>query len=261
MSQFHTYKNINIHYSDSGKGQSVVLLHGFLENLNMWKALSKELLTKYRVICIDLLGHGKTECLGYIHTMEMMAEAVKSVLNHLKIDRFFLIGHSMGGYVALAYSNKYEKNIIGLCLVNSTSQSDSEERKINRDRAIDAVKQNHKTYVRISISNLFRTKNRKLFLKEIKQLVTEALEMPVQGIIAALEGMKIRFNQEKVLQSKHFKTMMIIGRKDPVLNYVAMIKELKNTNVLGVELADGHMSYIENQKDFTYNIMHFIEKF
>jgi len=159
----------------------------------------------------------------------------------------------------LAFSKKYYKNIIGLCLANSTSLSDSKERKINRDRAVEAVKQNHKAFVRISILNLFRPKNRKLFSSEIKKVKEEALKMPVQGIIAALEGMKVRKNRQDILR-KSLKIMMIIGRKDPVLNYDALIKEVENTQVILIELADGHMSYIENKKGFTDGIMHFIEK-
>lgn len=259
MSNFISYKNIRLHYSDVGRGIAVVMLHGFLENLNMWHDLSKILKSNHRVICIDLLGHGQTDCLGYIHTMEDMADAVRAVVSHLKIKHYYLIGHSMGGYVALALAEQNGENIIGLCLANSTSRSDSKERKANRDRAIAAVKQNHKTFVRISISNLFRPKNRKLFSKELRQVKEEALKISVQGIVAALEGMKRRPDRSELLKNPSFKKMMIIGKKDPVLNYNALIEELRNTDVTIVELPDGHMSYIEDKKEFTYSIMHFIE--
>ena len=74
------FKGTDIFYEDAGKGSAVVLLHGFLENVTIWNSLKEELLSRYRVITIDLLGHGKTGCLGYVHTMEMMAETVKAVL-------------------------------------------------------------------------------------------------------------------------------------------------------------------------------------
>ncbi len=128
------YKHINIHYTDKGKGTAIVLLHGFLENSTMWKPFISRLSKKNRVITIDLLGHGKTECLGYVHTMEDMAEAVKAVLSKLRLRRVVVIGHSMGGYVALAFVEKYSNNVKGLCLMNSTATADSEEKKINRDR-------------------------------------------------------------------------------------------------------------------------------
>lgn len=253
------YKGINIFYKDTGKGQAVVLLHGFLENLTMWNDFLPELSKKNRVVCIDLLGHGKTDCLGYVHTMELMAEAVQAVLNHLKIKTSIFIGHSMGGYVALAFAEKNPDAIKGLCLMNSTAEADSAEKKQNRDRAIKAVKQNHKTFIRLSINNLFRPKNRKLFSEDIKQITKEALQTPLQGIIAALEGMKIRPNREAVLSNKRFKTMMIISKKDPVLNYDALLIQAKKANTEIVEFPDGHMSHIENKINFLQNIMHFIE--
>ena len=101
------HKGINIFYTDEGKGEAIVLLHGFLENSSMWQYLIPDLVEKNRVITIDLIGHGQTGCLGYIHTMEMMAEAVNKVISFLKIDKSVFIGHSMGGYVALAFIELY----------------------------------------------------------------------------------------------------------------------------------------------------------
>ncbi|MEN3323389.1 alpha/beta hydrolase [Mariniflexile soesokkakense] len=254
------YKGINVFYTDQGEGNPVVLLHGFLENATMWNAFIPELRKKNRVICIDLLGHGKTECLGYLHTMELMAETVEAVLNHLKINKPTLIGHSMGGYVALAFAEQNPNNLKGLCLMNSTAFPDTEEKKQNRDRAILAVKQNHKTFVRIAINNLFRPKNRIIFADKIKEVINSALETPLQGIVAALEGMKIRKNRTHILQLSNFKKMMIISKKDPVLDYETLINQTKNNTIKVVEFPDGHMSHIENESDFLINIMHFIEK-
>ena len=204
------YKGINIFYTDKGKGKVIVLLHGFLENSTIWKNFIPSLVKTNRVISIDLLGHGKTGCLGYVHTMELMAEAVLAVLKHLKIKQSIFIAHSMGGYVALAFAKKYPEAILGLCLVNSTSKKDSPERKRNRDRAIIAVKQNYKSFVRIAITNLFRPKNRVLFSEQIRDIKNEALKTPLQGIVAALEGMKIRSDSLDTLKNASFKKTMFI---------------------------------------------------
>ncbi len=253
------YKGINVFYTDNGKGNTIVLLHGFLENASMWDPFIPKLAKKNRVICVDLLGHGKTECLGYIHTMELMAEVVQVVLKHLKIRRSTFIGHSMGGYVALAFAEKNPDALKGLCLMNSTASADTIEKKKNRDRAITAVKQNHKMFIRMAISNLFRPKNRSIFSVEIKQLKNEALKTPLQGIVAALEGMKIREDREALLHFTPFKKMMIISKKDPVLDYNALISQTKNTDVEVVRFPDGHMSHIENKSEFLDTIVHFVE--
>jgi len=253
------YKGINIYFSDVGKGESIVLLHGFLESSSIWDYIKPHISKTHNVVCIDLLGQGKTGCLGYIHTMEQMAEAVEAVLIHLKINEATFIGHSMGGYVALAYAEKHPEKVKGLCLMNSTAMDDSPEKKLNRDRAIIALKQNHKTFIRLAIKNLFRPKNRTIFSDQIKKLIDEALQFPVQGIIAALEGMKIRKNRVELFRKATYKKMMIISRKDPVLQYDILIEQTKNSDIEIVEFPDGHMSFIENKEENTYKIKHFIE--
>ena len=260
MSHFIIYKNIKVHYSDQGKGSAIVLLHGFLENSSMWNNLIPHLIKRNRVICIDLLGHGKTECLGYVHSMDLMAETVNAVLKQIRIQRVKLIGHSMGGYVALAFCDAFPEKVKALCLMNSTSRADSDEKKINRNRAIEAVKNNYKTFVRISISNLFKPSNRLILTKEIEEVTKEALKTPLQGIIAALEGMKNRPDREFILFNSSFKKMMVIGKEDPALDYNSLIEQTQNSDIKVVEFPDGHMSHIENIKEFTYNILHFIEK-
>lgn len=253
------FKGISINYSVQGKGDSLVLLHGFLENKTMWDPFMPNFSKKHQVIAIDLLGHGKTGCLGDVHSMEDMANAVRAVLKKLDIKKSILIGHSMGGYVALAFAEEYPDEVTGLCLMNSTGQSDSEEKKINRDRAVEAVSANKNRFVRISVTNLFRPKNRTIFSKELKQVKNEALKIPLEGITAALKGMKIRKDRRKVLQSLTCKKMMIIGKRDPVLDYEALINQTENTDIQIVEFPDGHMSHIENKADFLTVIMHFIE--
>ena len=260
MGNFISYKKVAIRYTDSGQGKPIVLLHGFLESISMWKNLTPVLRKKFRVVAIDLPGHGASGCLGYIHTMSEMADVVKAVIAELKLDDIIMIGHSMGGYVALAYAEKYGMDLIGLCLANSTASADDEYRILNRDRAIAAVNQNHKTFVRLAIPGLFRPKNRRLFSKEIQQLKEEALLMTIQGIVAALAGMKERPGREHILRAAPFKTLMIVGKKDPVLSYELMIDQAKTLDMEFIELEDGHMSYIENMKDFTYFILQFIEK-
>ena len=255
------YKGTSIFYTDEGEGQAIVLLHGFLENGSMWNNLKPQLIkSNCRVVNIDLLGHGQSGCLGYIHTMEVMAETVYNVLAELNINSFKIIGHSMGGYVALAIAETYPDLINGLCLLNSTAIEDSEERKQNRDRAIEAVKQNHKTFVRMSISNLFASNNIEKFKDQIETIRNEAIKTPLQGIIAALEGMKIRTNREFVLQNTSFPKMMIIGRKDPVIEYNTDLIQVLDSNIEIVEFSDGHMSHIENKKELAYNLLRFIEK-
>ena len=253
------YKNTKIAYSDTGKGKAVVLLHGFLENQTMWQDLMPEWSKKNRIITIDLLGHGESGCLGYVHSMEDNAEVVRAVLSKLRIRKAILVGHSMGGYVALAFAEMYPENVKGLVLQNSTSKADSEERKANRDRAIKAVKQDYTTFVRLSITNLFSEENREKMIDEIEKVKIEALKTPLQGIVATLEGMKIRKDREPILHSATFPILLILGKKDGVLNYEDNLNQIENTGVNLVTFPDGHMSHIENREELQKVLLDFIK--
>ncbi len=254
------YKNTQISYSDSGKGTAIVLLHGFLENQNMWHAFVPEFSKKNRVITIDLLGHGATECMGYVHSMEDNADVVHAVLSKLHIRKAIFVGHSMGGYVALAFAELYPDNVKGLVLLNSTSRADSEERKANRDRAIKAVKQSFSNFISLSIANLFSEENRERLKDQIELVKKEALKTPLQGIVASLEGMKIRMDREVILHLTPYPKMLILGQKDPVLNYEENLEQIEETNVQLVTFPDGHMSHIENQTELTTVLLNFFKK-
>jgi len=244
-----TYKHLNLHYSDQGTGDSLVFLHGFLEEKGMWNEIAAFFEKKYRVICLDLLGHGKTENLGYIHTMEDQAKMLKFLLDTLGISKCTLIGHSMGGYIALAFADLYRDCVTGLCLMNSTALADSAEKKINRDRGIAAVKQNHKTFIRFAIPTLFSEENRSVFSDKIKEITKESLNMSQQGVIASLEGMKIRADKTHLLEQDDFPILMIIGKKDPALEYNSLLEQAKKKKVESVVFEDGHMSHIENENE------------
>lgn len=254
------YKNAAINYTSYGKGRVVVLLHGFLENLSMWDVISAVLSKKYRVIAIDLLGHGKSDNIGYIHTMEDQALMVKAVLNSLNLRKYVIIGHSMGGYVGLAFAQLFEHNIKGLSLMNSTPLDDSSEKKINRERAIEAVKQNHKTFIRMSVPNLFASYNLNNYKNDINTVVEQALKMTPQGITASLEGMKLRKNRVDEFKKMNIPTQMIIGQNDSAIDIQSTLYSVENTSTEMVIFPDGHMSHFENTAGLTTSLLNFIKK-
>ena len=254
------FKNTKITYTDSGKGAVVVLLHGFLENKHMWNEIIPEISKNKRVLAIDLLGHGHTECLGYIHPMELMADAVTAVLKTLRIRKITLIGHSMGGYVSLALAEKNRKMIRGLCLLNATAASDDTSRKKLRERANKMAQINLSNIVRMSFINLFSERSKKIFNPEIQLALSEALQTSLQGYSACQEGMRIRPNRLSVLKNNHFKKLFILGKKDPVLPVNKGIKEAEETQSETVVLSGGHMSHIENSEELVRVLNIFIRQ-
>jgi len=254
------YKNAKIFYTSKGKGPTVVFLHGFLENSTMWNDIGAELSKSYRIISVDLLGHGHSECLGYMHSMEDMAAVVSALIRKLRIRKYRIVGHSMGGYVALNLAQSETEKIKGLCLMNSTSKADSSERKKLRVRAIKMAQENYKTLVQLSFTNLFSEASRVLFEKELKAALKEALKTPVQGYIAAQEGMKQRLDTQAFLTTAPFQKLFIIGKKDTVLEYQDLQNEAQQTQSDLAVLDQGHMSHIENKTEVIAVLMRFLKK-
>ena len=254
------YKNADIYFTSRGSGRVVVLLHGFLENSSMWDEVIADLSSMYRVISIDLLGHGKTENIGYIHSMEDQALMVKAVLDSLNLHRYILIGHSMGGYVSLVFAQYFTENIKGLCLMNSTPLADSPEKKINRDRAIEAVKQNYRTFIRMSVPNLFAPYHFEKYKEEIATVIDDAFKMQPQGIIASLEGMKLRKSRVDILKNLAVPTQLIIGQNDGAIDVEATLQSVENYAVEIISFPDGHMSHIENNEELIKTLHQFARK-
>ena len=253
------YKNAAIFYTDSGKGPAVVLIHGFLENTTMWNLIIPELSKRNRVIAIDLLGHGKSDCIGYTHSMELFAETLEAVLKKVRIRKCVLVGHSLGGYVALAFAEKHPKRVKGLCLMNSTSNEDTADRKLLRTRANKMVHKNFSNLVRMSFTNLFSEESRIVFKDQMKNALSEAMQTPIQGYIAGQEGMKLRPNRNHVLAENSFKKLIIMGKKDAVLDYKTSLEEVEKTNSKHVALPQGHMSHIENLEELILILKDFLK--
>ncbi|MEC4116526.1 alpha/beta fold hydrolase [Myroides phaeus] len=253
------YKNIDLSFIDKGKGSSLIFLHGFLENATMWNYYTESLSKKYRVISIDLLGHGKTDCIGYIHSMEDMADAVFAVISHLNLKKVTFIGHSMGGYVALAFGELYPDFVKKIILVASTTRSDSSTRIQNRDRAIDIIKKNSDLFVKMAVGNQFQLQTRKSKVNEIEEHLNNALATPVQGIVAALEGMKTRTDREVLLHFAPYPIQFILGEKDPVMVYDDIITQIDNKQKDLITLDGGHMLHIEAKEELLTAIKTFLK--
>jgi pimeloyl-ACP methyl ester carboxylesterase len=239
-----------------------VLLHGFLGSHAIWESTIQDLSSSYRVIAIDLPGHGGTACFGYAHSMELMAKCVKAVMDHLRLKKYVVIGHSMGGYVGLAFADLFPDNLRGLCLYHSTAYPDSEEKKADRLRAVNAVKANRGIYTKNTIRNLFATKNLKYLKKEIAFATSIAKKTSRQGIIAALYGMKDRPGRDIILGLVNYPIMMVIGEHDNILPYASLLEQseiIKNKTVLFLE-HDGHFGFLESPRESSKALRKFLRK-
>jgi pimeloyl-ACP methyl ester carboxylesterase len=256
------YKKEKVTFSDTGKGRVVVLLHGFLGSHEIWKHTITNLSKAYRVIAIDLPGHGETPSFGYAHSMDLMAKCVKSVLDSLKLKKYVIVGHSMGGYAALAFADLFPDNLKGLCLYHSTAYPDSAEKKKDRLRAINAVKSNRGLYTKSTIKNLFAAKNLKYLKEEIAFANNIAKKTNKSGIIAALHGMRDRPGRDIILGLVEYPVMMVIGELDNVLPYNQLLEQatlLKRGTVLYLE-HDGHFGFLESPRTSNKSLRKFLRQ-
>jgi len=243
---FH-FQNKNIHYKTEGSGETVVLLHGFLENLSMWDEITKELSITHRVIRLDFAGFGKSEPIVEIHSMKHYADCVQALLKELNIDTFTVIGHSMGGYAALELSKTCPENINQLILFHSTANADSEQKKKDRNRAIKAANNKQSIYLKTAIPLLFPKQLQKSCAAHIQKMILEAEALSPKGITAAIKGMRERMDNNEILRNLNCKKSYIGGTHDPLLKINDLRLEAKKNDANFIEIKNsGHMSHWEN---------------
>lgn len=246
-------------YRDEGKGRAILLLHGFLASHKLWAAQFEDLSKRYRVIAPDLPGHGESESLGYLHSMELMAEAVHSLIRHLGLRKVVMVGHSLGGYISLAFAEKYTDKLKGLILINSTAAADSVERKTSRDQLIKMLPHKFDLVIDSLVASFFAVNGpfRRYSLREYKKWAKAC--RPI-GIAANVRGMKERKEREIILKFAPYPYLIISGAEDPIINRVQSKSEAK-LNPLGSLLLledSGHMSVLEKPWFVNRLILHFL---
>ncbi|UCH14253.1 MAG: alpha/beta hydrolase [Bacteroidales bacterium] len=257
------FENISIRYKLEGMGTVVVLLHGYLESLDIWSAFSGELMKKFRVISIDLPGHGQSGIIADAHTMEIMAEAVKAVISELNISKCILIGHSLGGYVTMAFADLFPDRLYGYSLFHSTPFRDTEDKKQNRNREIELVDQGKKEMIfNTNVPRAFADDNLKKLKRKVEQALQIARNTTDEGIKAVLEGMKLRIDRSEVLSNSKIPVLVILGRKDNYIPY-ELVKERIKLNDKGeiyvLENA-GHMGFIEEIEESLKAVTSFVKR-
>lgn len=252
-----------VHYRDEGRNnnKTVVLLHGFLQNLDVWSSYVLSYMRDFRVITIDLPGHGHTDSYGEVHSMDMMARVVKTVLDEAGVNQCVMVGHSMGGYVALAFAEKYLYSLRGLGLINSHALSDSESHRESRQAVCEQVKENRASFIVNFVPSLFDSANRAALSQDIKDLQEQCLETRTESIIAAQMGMMNRPSRIAVLEKLEIPVMFIYGKNDNRIPIEIAITQAMIPSHSEILLLDhvGHMSFMEEREYVKPRIKNFVE--
>ena len=241
------FQSRSIAYQVSGTGSALVLLHGFLESKAIWDDFTRSLEKEFTIVAIDLPGHGESELIAEIHSMKLMAGAVKEVLKSENIEKAVIAGHSMGGYVALQFADDHKDMVFGLVLFHSHANSDSDEARENRKRTIDIVKKNRHGFIMQFIPDLFDQGHVGNYTEDIQKLQDIAALMTPEAIIAALSGMRNRSSQHQFLLKTKIPVLSILGKQDsrmPFLQLMVQAMIPAHSELLLLEDV-GHMGFIE----------------
>ncbi|MCF8367838.1 MAG: alpha/beta hydrolase [Bacteroidales bacterium] len=251
-----------VSYRLEGKGNTIVLLHGFLESKTMWNFFSRQLSKKFQVLSIDLPGHGKTDVFSQIHTMKLMAEVVNTVLENERISKCAMVGHSMGGYVTAEFASLFAAKLSGICFFHSQVEGDDDEAKKNRDRTIELIEKYKVSFIRSFIPDLFAPENLELYTSDIEKLKAEAGLMTEGAIVSALHGMKQRMDYLELISTLPFPVAFVAGKKDvriPLEKIFSQVKIPPHGEILVMENV-GHMGHIESKEKTLAFVQSFCER-
>ena len=254
---FHDKK---IFYRVEGKGKPVLLLHGFAEDGNIWNPQIAKLKTKYSLIVPDLPGSGQSEILEGKCTLNDYAEVVKAIADkeimNDQTQSFALIGHSMGGYITLAFAEKYPSLLNSFGLFHSSSYADDEQKIETRKKAIDFIKNNGaEAFLKTSVPNLFSQKTKEERPELIERLMDLANKISPAALIQYYEAMMSRPDRTSVLRSFSKPVLFIIGNHDTA---VPMKDSLQQSHIPAISTVhilqnSGHMGmWEEEDRSSTY---------
>lgn len=239
-----TVHNQTIAYKEAGQGDVLVLLHGFCGSMGYWDRVLPELAKKYRVIAPDLPGHGESDVSG--HTIEHFAEQLELFFTALNLDQVTLLGHSLGGYVTLAYAERFATRLKAFSLIHSTGFPDSEEGKIARNNNIEKVKnEGIGSVVEGLIPKLFSPDHIEKNEAEIAFAMELGLQTTDKGAVAALKAMRDRISRNHVLAKSNCPILLVAGEGDQLIPAERTFS-VKKENIDQVLISGaGHMSMLE----------------
>lgn len=253
------------HPYDGGAGEGinevVVLLHGYCGSSAYWEHVVEELEQSVRVIAPDARGHGRSSAPDEeIYTMDMYAEDVAQLLIRLQINNAVLLGHSLGGYITLAFVEKYAKKLSGFGLIHSTALEDSGASKENRDKAVEAIEQNGiQMFVDGLIPKLFAPANVEALSNEVERVKQIGYGTAQQGAIRTARGMKARANRSQVIEQSELPVLLVAGTSDKIIPIESAFAA-SNRLTVKIELdGAGHMGMVEQPKELIAAILSFMK--
>jgi len=241
-----------IGYTIAGKGKTILLLHGFGEDHNIWLKLSETLSNDFQILMPDLTGTGLSASLPHLnYSIEDHATTIRKMLGNAGVEQVIVMGHSMGGYVSLAFAGSNPGYTRGLGLLHSTSFADDAAKKEIRQKTIRFLNSNHpKTYLQTAVPGLFHTPE--LHADSIRDLIDKGAQTPAETLGAYQRMMMERNDNSELLKQIDFPVLMIAGKHDLAVPFHQSLKQSHFASITDFHILknSAHMGMLEERETF-----------
>ncbi|MFC5409702.1 alpha/beta fold hydrolase [Larkinella bovis] len=235
----------------------IVLLHGHGVNASIWDALQASLSGDYSVVKPDFSAQTHHE------TIEAYAEDLFSQLRAAEVQACVLVGHSMGGYIALAFAEQHPDLVRGLVLLNSTAFADTDEKKQARQKTVESLQEKGTApFIEQTVPKMFGERFGQNRADEVQKYVSQFSTLPTEALIAGVKSIAARPDRVAVLQKATFPVLLIAGQQDQLVPFdksQELFDQVPQAETVVLKNA-GHLGVIESPEEVTKAIQDFIGK-
>jgi pimeloyl-ACP methyl ester carboxylesterase len=256
-----TFQNKTLRYQVLGEGVPVMLVHGFGEDSNVWDRQIPQLEKRFCLIIPDLPGSGQSE-LNPDVSMENMADALHAIVEEEGLESVTILGHSMGGYVTLAFAEEYPKKVKAFGLVHSTAYSDTDEKIATRKKGIEFMRRHGvEEFLKTSAPNLFSPRSKEENPALVDEVINRYKSMDVNALIAYYEAMMVRRDRTDVLKDFTRPILFLAGEQDTTIPYDQVVQQsdLPLLSYLHVLHRSGHMGMWEEPNECAFILEEYIK--
>ena len=245
----------------TGAGRAILLLHGFPVDGSIWDEVAMPLSGQYTVLVPDLPGAGQSGAVDF-KGIDDIASQLADFLVAAKYENVLVVGHSMGGYVALSLAQQYPGLVAGVSLVHSTPEADDDDKKENRRKAIRIIEGGGKdTFIKQLIPNLFCTEFKQTSPRKVERCVELGLGIEAASLVGYYSAMMDRLDYCNWLKNNKLPMQWIMGESDSILSFKKLILNCHHSDVNFVTLFTdcGNMSMIEQPSELVANLDEFAQ--
>lgn len=261
------YKQASQNYHVYGEGIAVLLIHGFPETNAIWKNQTTDLSKFCKLIVPDLAGSGESGMPGLSEkklSIDELAESIHAILQNENIEECIMLGHSMGGYITLAYADKHPEKLIAFGFIHSTAAADSDEKKQSRLKGIEMMElYGSYAFVKATTPNLFAEEFKKKHTGVVNELVAAGKQFQKENLQQYYYAMMNRPDRTQVLKNTRLPVLFVMGTDDKTLLLNDALKQVHLPEIAYIHIIEnaGHMSMLEKPDELNVILEKFVNEF